>query len=142
MPSLKEKLFAAAQLDAGLAVVLLNGSTLQWADIQIPQSWNLTSKSALAVQLISDPTSYVSAGPLATSWSRVQFSIFGHGNDSSNADAVAAALFAFMGSFNAGAVPNQSANYKVGDRDAGLTQTQPVTYMRIVDYMVWNDVKV
>ena len=142
MASLKEKLFAAAKLDAGLQTVLLSGSTFQWADIQLPQSWNLTSKSALSVQLISDPTQYATAGPLATSWARVQFSIFGHGNDSTNADAVAAALFAFMGSFNGGAVPNQAANYKVGDRDAGLTQTQPVTYQRIVDYFIWNDVKV
>ncbi len=139
---LKEKLVAAAKLDAGLQAVLQDGSVFQWASIQLPQSWNLTSKSALAVQLISDPTQYATAGPLATSWSRVQFSIFGYGNDSSHADAVADALFAFMGSFNAGAIAGQAANYKVGDRDAGLTQTQPVLYMRIVDYMVWNDVKV
>ena len=142
MPSLKQKLFTAAKLDQGLGALLLNGQVMQWADIQIPQSWNLTSKSAVAAQLISDPTAYVAAGPLATSWSRVQFTIFGYGNDSTQADAVAAALFAFMGSFNAGAIGGQAANYKVGDRDAGLTQTQPVTYQRIVDYFIWNDAKV
>ena len=142
MANLKEKLFAAAQLDAGLQAVLLSGSTFQWGDTQLPQSWNLGTKSALTVQLISDPTFYATAGPLATSWTRVQFTIFGHGNDSPNADAVAAALFAFMGSFNGGAVPNQAANYKVGDRDFGIAQTQPLTYQRIIDYMVWNDVKV
>lgn len=143
--SIKARLFAQASQDAGLRALLLNGSIFQWADQQLPQNWDITNHSAVVVFVVSNPKDYIVSGPLATSFSRVQFTIFGHGNDSTNADAVANALFSFIQSFNAGqhgsVNPNFPApNYVLNDRDSGFVETDPMTYQRIIDIRIFvND---
>ena len=134
--SIKARLYTAASADAGLRALLLDGSVFQWADTQIPQSWNLTSKSAVAVQLISNPSSYQLPGRMATSAARLQFTVFGHGNDSQNAEAVSAALYAFFGTLQGNGLGVIGVP---GDRDGGISQTQPLTYLRMIDAYVWND---
>lgn len=125
---------------------MLSGSTFQWADIQLPQGWNLASCSAIAVNIISRPRDYVAAeGQMVTNWARVQFTIFGYGNDSTNADAVAAALLAFLFSLNLSQASGTSPGYVpptyvLNDRDSGFAQTDPLTYMRIIDARIFvND---
>lgn len=136
MASLKAKLYTAASADSGLQALLLSGSTFQWADQQLPQAWNLTTKSAVAVQIVSDPSTFELQGRMATSAARVQFTVFGHGNDSENAEAVVAALYNFLGTLSGAGcgcigIP--------GKRDAGIADTQPMTYMQMVDAFIWND---
>lgn len=142
--SLKARLFTAASADAGLQALLLNGSIFQWFDSQLPQTANITTKSAVAVFLVSNPRDYVTSGRMVTSFSRVQFTIFGHGNDSSNADAVVAALLSFLDGFNAsqasGTSPGYATpNYVVGNRDSGFVETDPMTYQRIVDVRIFSN---
>lgn len=137
-------MFAAASQDAGLQALLLNGSVFQWADEQLPQGWNITTKSALAVFVVSNPRDYVVGGRMATSFARVQFTVFGHGNDSSNADAVVAALLSFLDGFNAsqagGTSPGYATpNYVVNDRDSGFVETDPMTYQRIIDVRIFSN---
>lgn len=139
MASLKAKLFTSASADAGLRALLLNGSVMQWGDVQLAQQWDLSTHSAVTVFLVSNPKDYTAAGPMYTSWTRVQFTIFGHGNDSENAEAVANALFAWLLTITTLTEDQTPNNYVVGDRDFGIAQTQPLTYQRILDVMMLVD---
>jgi len=140
--SLKAKLFAAALQNARLVYLLGSGSplVLRWFDMQLPQSAG-TGFPAVVVQQISDPRMYATAGLLPTSWARIQFTVFGTGNDSQNTDAIVEALAEFLNTFNADGVTGRpgSPNYIISDRDAGIALTQPLTYQRIVDARIfWN----
>jgi hypothetical protein len=140
--SLKAKLFAAALLNPALVYLLGSGSplVLRWFDVQLPQSAG-TGFPAVVVQQISDPQMYVGSGRLPTSWARIQFTVYGSGGDSQNADAIVQALAAFLDTFNADGIAARPAspNYIVGDRDMGIAATQPLTYMRVVDARIfWN----
>ena len=140
--SLKARLFAQASQDAGLQALLLNGSTFQFGDQQLPQFWNITTKDAILVRIVSNPKDYVNSGPMVTSFARVQFTIFAHGNDSENASAVAAALFSFIQGFNAGQASSTGTpgpNYVLNDMDAQFLQTDPQTYQRIIDIRIFSN---
>lgn len=137
MPTpLKSKLFAAASAYGPLQA-LLGTSPFRWSE-QLVQG---TEFPAITVFIVSNPRVYAVTGRMATSWARVQFTIFGSGNDSTNADAVAQALFSFLDNVNFAGLPTYPANPNniVGDRDAGIAATQPATYQRIVDAMIFNN---
>lgn len=138
---LKEKLFTAASANAGLQA-LLGTSPFQWGDTQLEQSWNLSTLGAVLAYQISDPRTYETRGQMSTSWVRMQFTVYGNGRDSVNASAIVAALLTFLCGFfaySAGSNATQAANQIVGDRDGGIAETQPMTYLRIVDAMILND---
>lgn len=137
MPTLKAKLFSAASATVALQA-LLGTSPFRWYDEQLPQS---TAFPAVVVHEVDAPPDYSITGRMSTYWARIQFTIYGTGNDSENASAVASALADFLATFNAIGVsglpvyPNRILN----NRDAGLAQTQPMTYQRIIDVQVMND---
>lgn len=133
---LKAKLFTAASANAGLQALLGSGP-FRWFDTQLPQNASFPS---VVVFQVSNPKTYNVIGPMATSFARMQFTIYGTGNDSTNADAVAEALFSFLTGFNAAGLETSTgnANYVVNDRDAGIAQTQPLTYMRVIDVQIFN----
>lgn len=141
--SLKAKLFAAASVDAGLVALLKDGAhPFRWFDIQLPQNWPKGSVlfPAVTVQLISNPRSYAVTGKIPTSFNRVQFTVYGTGNDSQNAELVVNAIDAFLQTFSGSGLSVPAyPNYIVGDRDAGIADTNPLTYMRILDANVFND---
>lgn len=135
--TLKSRLRTAAAANAGLTALL--GTPLRMYDTQLLQG---TAFPAATYQQISNPRVYVTAGRLRTSWVRMQFNIYGSGSDSSNADSVQRALEAFLGTWSGGnGIPGLVAypNYVEGDRDFGIAQTQPLTFMRIVDVMIFNN---
>ena len=134
--SLKARIFASASANAGLQA-LLGTNPFQWGDMQEPQPWNLSTLSAVIAFLVSNPKDYIAPGPMHTSSARMQLTIFGNGNDSQNADAVAQAIFAWLPTLDLTGIPNQAANFVVGDKDAGIAQTQPLTYQRIIDVMIY-----
>ena len=139
MASLKAHLFSSASANAGLQALLQNGPVFQWGDVQLSQQWDLTNHSAVLMFLVSNPKDYISTGVMFTGWVRVQFSIYGHGNDSENADAVAEALFAWVLTLVALTPDGQPSNFVEGDRDFGIAQTQPLTYQRIIDVSMYVD---
>jgi hypothetical protein len=83
----------------------------------------------------------VTAGRLSTYFARVQFTIYGTGNDSQNADAVVSAIEDFLATLNGYGFSDLPANANtiVNDRDGGIAQTQPLTYTRTLDVMILND---
>src|ERR1700722_8531975 len=142
MASLKAKLYASASANAGLQALL--GNPIQWGDVQLPIQWNLATLSAVTVFQVSGPKDYTSAGPMYTGWRRIQFTIFGCGNndgtaDSENANNVAEALFAWLLSITTLTLDETPNNYVVGDRDFGIAETQPLTYQRVIDVMMFVD---
>ncbi len=139
MASLKAKLYASASANPGLQALLLDGSVFQWADTQWQQQWNLATKSGVAVLTVSDVPDYIATGPMFTGWARVQLTVFGHGNNSENANAVVNAIASWVLTLFLTQTPQQAANYIAGNRDGGIAQTQPLTYQRFVDLMIFSD---
>lgn len=137
MASLKAKLFAAASANAGLQA-LLGTNPFRWHDTQLPQQ---DAFPAVVVLIVSNPADYVFTGRTPTSWSRVQFTVYGTGNDSENASLVVNALQDFLVTFNAYSPRTLPANANriVNDKDGGIADTQPLTYQRFVDVMILND---
>ena len=136
--SLLAKIFASAAANTGLQAFLQAGPVFQWADTQLPQEWDITNHDAVVAIVVSNPKTYAAPGPMYTSMARVQFTIYGHGNDSQNADAVAQALFSWLQTLFVSNVPQQAANYVVGDRFGGIAQTDPLTYLRHIDVLIFN----
>jgi hypothetical protein len=136
MSQLKVKLFNSASANAGLQALLGTGP-FNWYDEQLPQNAKVTFPAVTAM-IASNPRRYVANGRLGGSWARVQFTIYGSGSDSTNAEAVADALFSFLDGFNSGPQAG-NPNYIVGDRDGGIAQTDPLTYLRLIDALVWNN---
>lgn len=140
--SLKQKLFAAALLNPRLVYLLGGGSplVLRWFDQQLPQAAG-TGFPAVVVSQVSDSGTYVGSGRLPTSWARMQFTVYGTGFDSQNADAIVQALADFLDTFSADGVTGRPAcpcNI-ISDRDMGIAATQPMTWMRVVDCRIfWN----
>jgi hypothetical protein len=138
--TLKAKLFSQASQFAELQALLGSSpSNFRWFDVQLPQAQ--ATFPAVTVNQIGAPRMYVTNGRLSTYFARVQFTIYGSGNDSQNAAAVTAALEDFLAVFNATAVQNAPTypNTIVGDKDFGIAATQPLTYMRVIDAMIFND---
>jgi hypothetical protein len=138
MASLKAKLYASASANPGLQA-LLGTVPFQWGDTQLPQNWDLTTKAAVVMFTVSDIPDYIATGPMYTSWARVQLTVFGHGNDSENANAVVNAISSWLLTLALTLTPQQAANYIAGNRDGGIAQTQPLTYQRYVDLMIFYD---
>lgn len=139
--SLKEKLFAQASSFPELQALLLTGSPapFRWYDQQLPQK---TVFPCVVVRIISNPSTYAVTGRLPTSFSRVEFRIYGTGSDSQNADLVAQAVSDFLDVFNGyGIVTPHSvhANRIVGDRDGGVADTEPLTFLRMIDAQIYNN---
>jgi hypothetical protein len=138
MASLKAKIYASASANAGLQA-LLGTNPFQFGDTQLPQEWDVKTKAAVVMFTVSDIPDYIAPGPMFTSWARVQLTVFGHGNDSENANAVVNAIGSWLLTLCLTQTPNQAANYIAGNRDGGLAQTQPLTYQRFVDLMLFYD---
>jgi hypothetical protein len=135
MATLEAKLFAAASAYAPLTA-LLGTSPFRWYVTQLTQG---SAMPAVVVFQVSDPAAYAFTGKLPTSAKRMQFTIWG--DSAEKAQAVEAALVAFLGSFSAYGIPGlvSYANYVVNVRAGMYTQTQPARFLRTVDAMVQNN---
>lgn len=135
--SLKSRLYSAASVDAGL-VALLGSSPFRWFDQRLEQG---SAFPAVVVESVSSSRMYVGSGQQPTNWNRMQFRVYGTGNDSENADTVVNALADFFNTFDGPGIPGLVSypNLIVGDTDMGIAQTQPLTYMRLLDVRIfWN----
>jgi len=95
----------------------------------------------IVLQTISNPQKYTNNSRIATSWARIQATIFGGGVDQSACDAVETAWASFLDQFiGDGDGPREIApNTIVNSRDGGIVSTQPMTFQRFVDAMIRND---
>ncbi len=136
--SLKARIYAAASVDAGL-IALLGSAPFRLWDQQLQQG---SGFPAVVMEMVSNPREYVASGTLPTGWTRMQFRVYGSGNNSENANDVVDALDAFLRTLNLTGLPNSPAfpNLIVGDHDFGIASTQPFTYMRLLDVKLFvND---
>jgi hypothetical protein len=140
MASIKVKLFTQASQFTGLKTLLgTTPANFRWFDVQLPQSQ--ATFPAVVVNQIGAPPMYVANGRLSTYFARMQLTVYGTGNDSENATTVVQALKDFFKVFNATAVASAPAfpNRILQDKDGGIAATQPLTYQRFIDVMVFND---
>ena len=135
MSSLKARLYSAASVDAGL-VALLGSAPFRWFDQRLPQGRNFP---AVVVEMVGNPGDYVGSGKMPTNWTRCQFRIYGSGNDSENAEIVVLALTAFLNTFDGPGIPGLATypNLIANDIDMGIAQTDPLTFMRLVDVRLY-----
>lgn len=136
--TLEVKLQAAAAANPALAALL--GSPFRWYDTQLDQP---ATFPAVVVYVVSNPRDYSFTARMATSWARVQFTIWGgqFAAGSMSADAVRAALLSFLDQFNAVGIPGlvQYPCRVVGDHRAGFTQTDTMIYQRVIDAMIFSN---
>lgn len=148
--TLKAKLFAQASAYAPLQALLgAPPDIFRWFDSTLDQDALTTGKSAVVVTQVSRKPVFANLGQLPTDWARMQFTIFGAvtdpngGADSQSCDAVVGALQQFLPTFNATGITSGGnaipSFVLMSDRDMGLAETQPRTYQRIVDAMIWSD---
>lgn len=136
MSSLKVRLYQAASADAGLVALL--GSPPRWYDQRLKQG---AAFPAVVVDQVANPRDYVASGPMPTSWNRMQFRVYGTGNNSENANDVVNALANFLNTFDGPGIPGLQTypNLIVADHDMGIAETQPLTYMRLVDVRIYSN---
>lgn len=137
MSSVKQRIRTAASAYSGLTA-LLGTAPFRWYDLQLAQG---SAKPAVVVQQISGSPTYVVGGRLNTGWGRWQFTIWGSGTDSSNALAVEAQLLDFLDQLNLIGITGltQYPCLVVGQRDAMFPGTQPPSYQRLVDAMIFSN---
>lgn len=134
--TLKARIWAGASAYAPL-VALLGSSPFRMFDQRLPQG---VTFPAIVMENVSKPRDYVASGQMPTSFNRMQFRIYGTGNDSENAALVGDTLIAFFATFDGpGTGSPTQPNYVVGDRDMGIADTDPMTYMRLIDIRIFSN---
>ena len=136
--SLKAKLLTAASADAGLRALV--GMPMRWFDQQLKQG---SALPAVVVQQISNPRTYSFTERLSTSFSRMQFTIWGRSSEES--EAVVNALANFLDTFNPAGLPGNLLSYPnfiVGDRDGFLAAPAPPKYTRLIDVQIFDNERV
>lgn len=134
--TLKARIWSAASAYAPL-VALLGSSPFRLYDQRLPQGARFP---AIVMESVANPHDYVASGQMPTSFSRIQFRVYGTGNDSENASLVGDTLIAFFATFDGpGTAAIANPNYVVGDRDMGIAQTDPMTYMRLIDIRIFSN---
>lgn len=93
---------------------------------------------AIILQVIANPRSYTVNQRLATSFSRVQATIFGLAPGGENARAVESAWIQFLDQFNGDGITGRSIspNRVVMSREFGIAQTAPLTFQIVNDALI------
>lgn len=96
---------------------------------------------AIVLQVISNPRTYSVNARLATSFTRVQATIFGLAPGGENARAVESAWIQFLDQFNGDGIAGRSIspNTVVGSREFGIAQTSPLTFQIVTDAMIFEN---
>ena len=131
------KIIAAASAYAPLQA-LLGISPFRMSSFPLPQG---STFPAVLVQVISNPASYSVSRRMATSFARVQFTIFGAMPGGENSRSVEAALSSFLDQFSANGVAglSQQPNYVINSREFGIAATSPETFQIVVDANIFNN---
>ncbi len=135
--SLERKLWLAAQADANLQALLGSGAAIRWGGMQEPQGSIFPS---VAVNVVSAIDQYSNTDLLITALYRVQFTVFD--TNAERARQVEQAIKQFLTMFNAYSPAGATVlrpNRVVMRRQGGDPQTDPLTYQRIMDAMIWNN---
>lgn len=138
--TLKALLLSQASAYLPLASLLAtapgNPAAIAWYDTQLAQG---SSYPAITVQKISDPQTYALTGRMATSQSRMQFTIWD--TDSERSEQVLSVLCQFLDQFNGvgpanlPGYPNEVANARQGF----VPEPKPPRFTQMVDAMIfWN----
>lgn len=138
---LKERIRNAALSDATLLALFgtVSPASLRWYDTQLLPG---SAFPAMVVQVISDPEMTANAGPLPTSFARVQFTAWAD-QTSAGAEALQAIHYAMVQFFatlnltSAGGL--HGPNRIVGKRDGFYAQTQPAKLLLLIDAMIFWD---
>jgi hypothetical protein len=134
--TLKARIWTDASQYTALTA-LIGTSPFRLFDQRLPQG---VAFPAVVMESVANPHAYVAGGQMPTSFTRIQFRIYGTGNDSENAALVGDTLIAFFSTFDGpGTGAPTLPNYVVGDRDMGIAQTDPMTYMRLIDMRIFSN---
>jgi hypothetical protein len=138
---LKVKLRTGALAFTGLTA-LLGGTTsnlFRWYDTQLVAGQNGGGWPAVVVRVISDPQAYVFTSQLATSFARVEFTIWS--TDPIVNEDVYAQLNLFLNQFNAIGIPGlvQYPCQIVNARDGLLPNEQPPQFLKTVDAKIFSN---
>lgn len=138
---LKVKLSTAALGFAGLTRLLggTNPNLFRWYDTQLVAGRNGWGWPAIVVQIISNPSDYAVNRRMATSFARVQFTIWS--TDPIVNEAVEQELLAFLDQFNAAGITglSQNSNLVVNERDGMLPNEQPPQFQKFIDVKIFDN---
>lgn len=136
--TLEVKLYNAAIATPALTA-LLGSSPFNWFDTQLDQA-RPTLYPAVSVQLISAVNQYSVNARLGMSLNRVQFTVWD--TNAERARSVESAILSFLDTFNAynaGDSDPIQRNQVVMRRQGGQPMTDPMTFFRSIDAMIWNN---
>lgn len=137
--SLEAKLQTALQATTAITSLLASRADGKAAIYEMQENPG-TTFPAITFMLISAVQQYSASQRMVNTPNRVQFTIWD--SNPERARLVEAALITFFDSFNAYNVGDSNPRQRndvVMRRQGGNPQTQPVTYWRIVDAMIWNN---
>lgn len=136
--SLERKLWLAAQADTNLQALLGSGAAIRWGGMQEAQGSIFPS---VTVNVVSAIDQYSNTALLITAQYRVQFTVFD--TNAERGRQVEQAIKQFLTTFNAYSPANSVSplrpNRVVNRRQGGDPRTDPLTYQRSIDAMIWNN---
>src|SRR6266702_4637443 len=134
---IEAKLRNAALAYAPLAALLGNtAQSFRWYETQLVEG---SAFPAVVVMLISNARDYAFQRRMATSFSRVQFTIWD--TDPTRASQIEETLVEFLDQFNAYGISglSQNANFVLNSRSTIYPDTQPPNYQRIIDAKLFDN---
>lgn len=135
--SIEEKIRTAASANAALQA-LLGTTPFRWFGPQAPQG---SVQPLVEVLMVDGPPQYSTTALLITCKYRIQFTIWD--TNLERARSVETAIIQFLTTFNAYNAGDSSPiqrNWVVNRRSGkSQAQTDPITYWRTLDAMIWNN---
>jgi hypothetical protein len=142
MTALEAKLRTSAMANAALLSLLGTGSPVyfRWFDTQLPEGSTLPAVVAL---LIADSTTYSATARMATSFARVQLTVWGGQGSAgaASADTVRDAILSWLDSMNLIGISGLVSypNFVLMDRRGVFPRTDGPIYQRVLDVNVFSN---
>ena len=135
--SCESKLRSLAMLDPALQADLGPPTAFRWFDRSLPQGLLTAANACVSVQRIGTLPAYNMGGLTALTRPRLQINIYSYSAE--QARQIAAHVDAFLAGVSLVESPRTGApTLKLDQRADVLAALEPLVYVEILDYRVWN----
>jgi hypothetical protein len=137
MTSCESKLRSLAMLDTALVADLGPPTAFRWFDRSLPQGQLTQANACVSVQRLGTLPMYNMGGLTALTRPRLQINVFAYSGE--RARQIASDVDAFLAGVSLVESPRSGApTLKLDQRSDVLAALEPLVYVEILDYRVWN----